>query len=279
MSRRDEIIGKIAEVPALPASSINAIALVQSKDVELTELTKFLEHEPGPAANVLKLVNSASYNLGQPVGTIKDAVIRLGRKQVMNIILSELVGPVTKPAVRGYDLPPNDLWQHSIVVTIGAQIIAARQHSNSPDYYSVAGLLHDVGKIVLGTFVEVDAEPMIEIAKNERRPFNEVEEQVLGIDHAEAGAILLENWKFPQEIINAVRWHHKPEESPYEATRYVHVADSISLMTGIGVGVEGLQYSPSEEAVKAVNLSVEETEKVTFNMLIGLQEAKRLFGM
>ena len=99
-----------------------------------------------------------------------------------------------------------------------------------------SGLLHDVGKILLGTFMEVDVEPIVHLAKTELISFNVAEQRVLGIDHAEAGAALLEAWELPELIIRAIRWHHTPED--YEGdplvVDLVHVADALCLQGAIG---------------------------------------------
>jgi putative nucleotidyltransferase with HDIG domain len=131
-----------------------------------------------------------------------------------------------------------------------------------------AALLHDVGKMVLGRYVkediaEIDGEDMQDV------PFVQVERSMFGTDHAEIGANILRRWSFPPAMITAVRWHHDPDAAPKPGhlIDVVHVADVLCLMSGIGVGREGLQYRPSPTACERIGLTAEHLENVASQTL------------
>ncbi|MCA8939275.1 MAG: HDOD domain-containing protein, partial [Planctomycetes bacterium] len=136
-------------------------------------------------------------------------------------------------------------------------------------------LLHDVGKIVLGTYVEVDAEPIFEVAFAGSKTFDEAEQEVLGIDHAEVGARLLESWGLPSAMVEAVRFHHRPQalEGDKTLVALVHLADSLVMMSGVALGREGLSYRIQEDIVEALGVKTKDAEKALALAMIRLQEA------
>jgi putative nucleotidyltransferase with HDIG domain len=121
-------------------------------------------------------------------------------------------------AVEGYDLSPGELWLHSIAVSNTAEALARhKKFSETNDVFTPA-LLHDMGKLVLGQFVKEERQKIERITAAGVSP--EIAEQlVLGTDHAEIGALILARWSFPDDIVNAVRWHHNPERNKNSTTK------------------------------------------------------------
>ena len=133
----------------------------------------------------------------------------------------------------------------------------------SGDDIFTAALLHDVGKMVLGQFIDDDY-AALEAAAGSTVSFEIAEKEVLGTDHAEVGARILEQWSLPEALVHAVRWHHNPEKSEevHPSTDIVHVANMLCLMLGIGVGREGLQYQPSPVVTRRLGLKPFHLEKL-----------------
>ena len=125
-----------------------------------------------------------------------------------------------------------------------------------------AALLHDVGKMVLGRYVKDDI-INFDTATMDALSFEQVERNMFGTDHAEVGAAILKRWSFPLLMIDAVRWHHEPDDSPKPSQMIdvVHVADVMCLMTGIGIGREGLQYEVSRTASERLGVTEKIIEK------------------
>ena len=126
-----------------------------------------------------------------------------------------------------------------------------------------AALLHDVGKLVLGSFVQDDYKK-IEAALEQDVSFETAEDMVLGTNHAAIGAQILTQWSLPSNIVNAVRWHHTPESAEKNNTMLdiVHVANVLCLMIGIGAGRDGLQHQPSKTVTERLGLGTHHLEKV-----------------
>ena len=122
--------------------------------------------------------------------------------------------------------------------------------------------------MVLGRYVKEDI-ALIDGEELQDVPFEQVERSIFGIDHAEIGANILKRWSFPSSMISAVRWHHDPDGAPKTShlIDVVHVADVLCLMSGIGVGREGLQYRPSPTACERIGLTEALLEKVASQTL------------
>ncbi len=169
---------------------------------------------------------------------------------------------------------------HLVAVAIGAEQLAKELHFTAPQYTFTAGLLHDIGKVVLGTFIEVDAEPILQRAFEEQLSFERAERAVLGIDHAEVGAALLESWHLPEEIIAPVRWHHAPDDAAgdFLVADLVHAADTLSIQCGLGVGIDGLNYRVSPSVMTRLHLKTAVAERVTCIMLSEMQSIRAQRG-
>ena len=268
-NRRDEILARIADIPSLPTSAVEVIRLVQSPDSSMGEIMAAIEYDPALTAEVLRLANSAYFAGPRQVATLRQAGVLFGTARILQVVMAAVVAPLARRPLKGYDLPPGSLLDHLAAVAIGAEELAGALGEVPPRYTFTAGLLHDVGKIVLGTFVEVDAEPIQRMAFEEKVSFEKAEHAVLGIDHAEVGAALLESWELPETIVEAVRWHQEPDERGADnlVVDLVHVADMLSVECGLGVGVDGLNYRPSPVVSKRRKLHTRMLERVTCVML------------
>jgi putative nucleotidyltransferase with HDIG domain len=257
MSRREEILAKSASDRYLPPSRLELLRILQDPDASAATLTRAIECDPTLTANVLRLANSAYFGFPRSVASVADAVWRLGTRNLRQLVLATTFSPMQKQAVKGYDLPAGDLLRHSVAVAVGAETLSRLLDVPACDHLFTAGILHDIGKIALGTFVELDAAPILELATREGLPFVEAEQRILGIDHAELGAFLADRWNLPDEVVEIVRWHHEPEKfsGRNPAGDLVHVADALCILGGIGIGTDGLRYRPSEEVCDRLGLT------------------------
>jgi putative nucleotidyltransferase with HDIG domain len=206
----DKILQQVSAFPSMPKAAMKLRALISKKDVSIAEIERILRHDPGLAANVLRLANSAFFGLPSKVNNLKHAVMLLGVKRFSKIAVGACMSKTMDTAVEGYGLSPGELWLHSIAVSTTAEALAKnRKLPETDDFFSPA-LLHDLGKMVLGKFVKAE-QSKIDGLVTSGVPFVIAEKEVLKTDHAEIGALILSKWSFPDDLINAVRWHHYPE--------------------------------------------------------------------
>lgn len=279
-SKIKEVMAKVKSFPGMPGASAQLLPLLEKPDTSISQVEEVIRYDPGLTANVLKLINSAYFGLPNKVGSVKQAVMLLGSKRMIQLVLTSGVQTIMKKAIEGYDLSPGDLWRHSVAVSVAAEALVKELKTSGADVVFTAALLHDVGKLVLGNYVNDDLQKIEDAASGET-PFEIAENSVIGTNHAEIGALILEKWSFPIEIVKAVRWHHTPDDGDEinNLTDIVHVADILSLMIGIGVGREGLRYQPSKAATKRLGLKPLQLEKVACETMQSMAELSDVFGL
>ncbi|MBT8359028.1 MAG: HDOD domain-containing protein [Desulfobacterales bacterium] len=262
------IIAKVEAFPSLPAGTTKLLSLLDDSNAAVAEIEEILRMDPGLTANVLKLSNSAYFGFPSEIGSVHKAIVLLGAKRLIQLVMASCVNSVMNKAVPGYDLSPGEMWRHSIAVSVAAEGLIQELNATKADEIFTAALLHDVGKLVLGEFVKDDIKKIEKIASKDVS-FEVAEQIALGTDHAEIGAQILKSWGLPSQIVNAVRWHHNPDATDESSTLVdiVHVANVLCLMIGIGVGREGLQYRPSPEVTERLGIKSVHLEKVASHTL------------
>jgi len=209
-TKLNEILARVKSFPTMPGAGAKMLALLEQPDTAVSEIEEILRYDPGLTANVLKLANSAYFGVPSKIGSLKQAVILLGLKRLMQLVVASCVSAVMDKSVAGYELPPGDLWRHSVAVSIAAEALAKKKKKIGRQDVFTPALLHDVGKLILGAFVKEELEAIQSIAAK-GVPFVVAENMILGTDHAEIGARILAHWNLPPDMINAVRWHHDPD--------------------------------------------------------------------
>ena len=206
-----EILIKVESFPGLPKSGVKIMALLKDEsNTSVSEIEKILRYDPGLTANFLKLANSPFFGVPSRVSSVKQAIILLGTNRLKQIVLATCASDVLGAALPGYNLAAGDLWRHSIAVSNVAVALAKYKRLPEPNNLFTPGLLHDIGKLVLGRFVEKHFK-VINNLLLDGLPLEVAENMVLETDHAEIGAQILTQWSFPPDVVNAVRLHHNPE--------------------------------------------------------------------
>jgi HD-like signal output (HDOD) protein len=277
MSIREEVLQRIPEISALPSAAAHVLKLVQDPDAGVGTIMEAIEYDPVLTTEILRLANTAYFAGPRSVGSLREAGVMFGTQRILQLVLATAVFPIARQPLKGYDLPPGQLIRYSMSVAIGAEQLAALCGRPAPNHTFTSGLLSDIGKIVLGTFLEVDAAPIVQLASSEGLSFEIAERRILGIDHAEVGALLLEAWNVPENVINTVRWHHDPDhsEGDHYVADLVHVASHLSAGFGLGGGIDGLNYRPHESALSRLKADHVMLERAACNMLTGLAQIQQ----
>jgi len=271
--RIDQISGVIKAFPAMPGAALKLMTLADAPGTTIQQIEDILRQDPGLTANLLKLANSAYFGIPSKVGSVRQALMLLGLKRLIQLVVATCASAIIDRGVPGYDLPAGELWRHSLAVSVAAKGLAGELKLRAADEIFTAGLLHDIGKLILGQFVQEEY-PQIERALAQGMAFEAAEKAVIGIDHAEIGAHVLAQWALPDNIVHAVRWHHAPEKCEHIDVMLdvVHVANMLCLMIGIGVGREGLLHEPSHIVTRRLGLEPPHLEKVASQTLQWVNE-------
>jgi putative nucleotidyltransferase with HDIG domain len=262
----DNVKMEVSSFPSMPQAAVKLRALLKEDDVPMIEIENILRQDPGLSTNVLRLANSAHFGLSSKVGSLKQAVMLLGVKRFGQIAFSACMNKAMDKAVEGYDLSPGELWLHSIAVATTAEALAKIfKIADSYDVFTPA-LLHDMGKLVLGKFVKEESK-QIESIVSQKLPLDVAENMVLGTNHAEIGALILDKWSFPTEIVNAVRWHHDPGhisktdkrlKDPSMQSDVVYLSNLI-FQSNSDSNSDGETFAmPSSEVVKRLGITIDQ---------------------
>jgi HD-like signal output (HDOD) protein len=260
---KKKILRSINDLPPMPQTVIKAREIMQDEHSDFKELSKVLETDQAIAAKVLRIANSSYYGMAGKVSSIKHASVVLGFKALGELITVAGTSEVLGKELSGYKLEAGALWQHSLGVAQGARLIAKKKSSQLVDDAFAAGLIHDVGKLVLDPYILDREELFNEFLDNGQGSFLQAEEEILGFGHPEIAAELCKLWNIPRGFTLAIRYHHKPSRSNDDKLAYiVHLADIIAMMSGLGVGIDGMCYEIEDGAMDFVGINEEELHTV-----------------
>jgi putative nucleotidyltransferase with HDIG domain len=258
-----EILSKIKSFPSMPATGAKMLSMLEDPETTVDEIEDVLRHDPGLTGNVLKLANSAYFGIPAKVASTRQAVLLLGLNKLIQLVIASCVNAVMDKPVPGYNLPPGDLWRHSIAVSIAAEALVKDSHNVESEDIFTPALLHDIGKLILGHFVKKAQEDIDKIARS-GVPYVVAENMVLGTDHAEVGAQVLTQWSFPRKVIDAVRWHHDPDypDRPAAAVDIVYLANLLCQTADEGEAEDSHEADLSPAVVERLGLDIVQFDEV-----------------
>jgi putative nucleotidyltransferase with HDIG domain len=180
----------------------------------LDAIADTISHDQGLSAKILSLANSAFYGLQAQVSSISRAIAVLGLREVRNIVLTLGISQLSHlhPPPAAFDL--KEYWRHQLVVAASTKTLACMVQDVNADAMFAAGLLHDLGKLIIAMHRPADWEAIHRMTTERTISFLEAEELHWGLDHAIVGALVLRSWSLPAEVTEAVNWHHNPEFAP-----------------------------------------------------------------
>lgn len=227
MIRLDDVLLAVNTLPSLPAVVLELIASIDDDDIDIDVLSRKIALDQSLSATTLRLANSSFYGMQRQVTSVQVAVPVLGLRTVRHLATTAaLLG-----SMRGNGNPALSVvgfWRHSIGTALSARALAARV-GISPDSAYTAGLVHDIGRLLLATRFAAAFEAVAARHAIDGGQLIDAERRLLGFDHAQLGGALTRHWKFPDAIVQATQYHHAPEpaDSPTLAL-LVHAADAIA---------------------------------------------------
>jgi putative nucleotidyltransferase with HDIG domain len=252
-----EIISNTTSLPVMPEVMIKVQKLIKHPAVSPAQLAQVIETDPAMVAGILKVANSAYYGFRGKVSTIQHASALFGTRRLAELITAMSAGSVLCQAMDGYGFAAGDLWRHSIAVACTASEIAAALDTDSLDSAYMAGLLHDIGKIILDPFVRERKVLFDQYhATHPERCIQDAERDILEFDHAVIAAILCEKWNLPRPISFAIRHHHHPSSAgDHQLSYIIHLADLITLTTDMGASDDVCVQMPDETTRSMIPLN------------------------
>ena len=233
----------------------------------MRELVKIIEVDGVLTSHVLRVANSAAFARPVPVATIDRALPLLGERLVIGIALGVCAVQLYEDPLDGYASERGALWRHSLRCAIAAREIAPFCRTEVfPDLAFTAGIVHDLGKAVLSSYLEsASAEITSSLDKGVFTDYLDAERETLGTDHAEVGAAVGSRWNLPPALIRVMQHHHLPSgaDEAFRPLLYaVHLGDFAAMMAGIGTGADTMVYNIDQHYKDYVKISGKELERV-----------------
>ncbi|MEJ5252966.1 MAG: HDOD domain-containing protein [Chthonomonadetes bacterium] len=225
------LVSQIKSLPSLPSLYTRIVEILQSDDPSLQKIGQIVSEDIAMSAKVLQLVNSSFFGIARRISNPVQAVMFLGLETVKALVLSvHIFAKWDSNRVKGFDI--ERLWHHSMAVSAMAKRLAETEQLSvrEADEAFTAGLLHDVGKLILAGGLPDAYQQVLNESKKQNIPLWLAEEQAFGASHAEVGAYLLGLWGLPTSIVEAVAWHHRPANCPARTfcpLTTVHIADAL----------------------------------------------------
>ena len=207
------ILYSVHRLRPLPANVSRILRALDDPSTVVSEVADLISLDQALTAYVLRMANSAQSGYTAACSSLRESVMRLGFRQVRSLVLSTVAaGPLNK-RLSGYRLGSGELWSHSVETATKARWLAQAFSFPAPEEAYVAGLLHDMGKLLLDQFVFTDYPKILEMMEKQQVSFWQVEEQLFGIDHSGVGGLMATHWSFPEHLVEAIRYHHAPGQA------------------------------------------------------------------
>lgn len=195
-------------LPPLPAIMTDLIEALNSEDIDFRSLGRIISRDPSMSLDVLKIANSAFYGLQAKVTGIEQAVRMLGTSEIASLCISCSATQSLKPPKGVETVDLKRFWRHSVATGVIAKIVCPKLGVGRWDSLYLAGLIHDVGAVILDRFKHDVYTEVLDLTRKENVTINEAEERIMGASHDTVGGWIMEKWKLPELFVQVARFHH-----------------------------------------------------------------------
>lgn len=225
------LVARINSMPTLPTVALRVIEITANPESSANDLMEIISPDVSLTTKILKIANSPFYGLTREISSLQHAVTVLGFKEIRNLVISTVAFESFKNLNQGGKFDISKFWRHSFYCALAAKVIAVNLKIESSELF-VAGLVHDIGKLAMYVTFPSEFMMQLEIMNPLRIKYTsfEAEKDVFGMTHDEVGMKLLKKWMFPENMLIAVGYHHRPLEADKNSLFpiIVHIADILT---------------------------------------------------
>jgi putative nucleotidyltransferase with HDIG domain len=262
-------VESINTLPTVPGVLKKLSVIIEKPRITLVEISAFISNDPALTTKVLKMVNSAIYGFPGRIASVSHATMLLGLNVIKGLLLGVSVFELMQKTMNG-------LYEHSLACAIASRVIAQKKGLKEPEEVSVAGLLHDIGKVILMLEFQKEYETAMNEAQAKSISIFEAEKNQFNATHANVGSWLAEKWHFPRSLIEVIEYHHRPALSrsvPVE-TAIVHLADILVRARGFGFAGENFVPEVNSAAFELLKLSESDIKDILKEMEENMESAE-----
>ena len=270
-----EIDQAMENIQPIPQVALKILRLIDNEEYEVKTLAEEIRKDQVISARTIKLCNSVAFAGSSKVESLDQALVLIGIRLLVKLVISVSVNELFGHSGLGYSLCKGGLYHHAVGTAIIAEKLADYTGSAEPGLAYTAGLLHDIGKVVLDQSI-VSAYPLFyRKLFEEEENFSDAENEILGLDHAQVGNKLARKWLFPESLCDIIRNHHRPEK----ATRYlelahvVYLADLLMSRFHSGLELERLDTETLASRMATIGLSIDKFADIVDLIPIGVFES------
>ncbi len=236
----NRIINNIDSLPVLPEIILKINEVLQNSEVNIDEITQIIEKDSSLSTKVLRLANSSYYGFASQIDSISRAIIVLGFNTVCNVATSVGVSAIFKEQYKNVGIDLAGLWLHTLGCAVASKVIISVKNVNDAEKAFICGILHDIGKIIIARVFPAEQKKIFEALIKSKNTICEIEEEIIGTDHTKVGFAIGKKWKFPDYILDVIRFHHNPFLSMIapDITAAVHLGNAIAKALSFGVSTD-----------------------------------------
>jgi putative nucleotidyltransferase with HDIG domain len=279
----NEVIAKVKNLPAVSQAALKLVTLLDQPAVSNEDVVTALKYDDVLTAKLLRACNSPYFGFDEQVSSVEQAVMILGHQQILHMVLSLAFGGAMSTRLPGYAIEAKELWFHSLSTAVAAEHLARSglPMEVEPPVAFTAGLLHDIGKLALHQVLDTGTQTAIrDCIIQQRLPRNVAEREILGTDHCEVGARLLETWRLPVEIVEAVAHHHSPVGTPQpKLSAVIHVSNCLVHLIGSTLGWECYAVIADAGANEALGITPEKLECLMISVHDSAQQVEHFMKL
>ncbi len=206
----DKIIQSIDSLRPMPANVTRILKEMGNAEIGIRTLADFISLDQALTSLVLQLSNSVSLGYPRTCSTLYEAIMQIGLGRLRTVLMASPGTNMLSRRLRGYRLGEGELWNHSLATAVVSEWLGQALRYPKIEEAYICGLLHDIGKLFLDQFVLDDYPKIVDYVQRYQMQLWQVEEKLIGIDHARVGGLIAERWNFPAPLVDAIRFHHAP---------------------------------------------------------------------
>ena len=267
------------DLAPLPPAFVQLSALVSTGEYSPADVEAIVRLDAPLTGRLLQYANSAASPGYMRIGTVREAVMRVGVGPVLSIMAATTLRPELLRAVPAYGLSEGDLWRHSVATALACEVIAQKAPVSVPPDSFTASLLHDVGKIVIARFLDRNSQGQLAAARASGGQSSlQAENDILGAHHGEIGGLIGSHWNLPPRVVSSITHHHAPAVGDDVICDVVHVANVLAKRIGAGYVATASDLDADPDALERLGLATGRLPQLLDTVTQRLAETIERFG-